>query len=197
MMVCILEPHELGASDDLAVARSQVEGCGAPAVSATRAEVLAFIDEHDDALRRTCEPGHLTGSAFVYDASRDRFVMLHHTKLRKWLQPGGHADGDANLAAVALREACEETGIVGLQVMVPAIDIDIHVVSPPREPPHRHLDVRFLVLAPPDAAMQGNHESTALRWCAVADLDTLDVDESVTRLVAAGRAAAAEHLAAQ
>ena len=67
---------------------------------------------------------------------------------------------------------------------------DIHVVAPPREAPHRHLDLRFLVLAPPHAALQGNHESTALRWCAVEDLDALDVDDSIRRLVAAGRSAA-------
>jgi 8-oxo-dGTP pyrophosphatase MutT (NUDIX family) len=191
LIVRILEPHELDPSEDLHVARAHVAACAAAAVAETRVDVLAFIDAHGDALSRTCAPGHLTGSAFVYDASRDRFVMLHHTKLRKWLQPGGHADGDANLAAVALREASEETGIDGLQVVVPAIDIDIHVVEPPRERPHRHLDLRFLVLAPPDAAMQGNHESTALRWCAVEDLEALEVDESIRRLVAAGRAAAA------
>ena len=185
-----LDHHELAASADLAVARGHVASCRATAVAGTQSEVLAFIDAHADALLRTCARGHLTGSAFVYDASSDRFLMLHHTKLRKWLQPGGHADGDANLAAVALREATEETGVSGLTVAVPAIDIDIHLVEPPNEVPHLHFDVRFLVLAPPHGVVHGNHESTAVRWCAVEDLDEIDADESVHRLVVAGRDAA-------
>lgn len=186
----ILGHHELGASIELVVARDHVASCRATAVAGKRTEVLAFIDAHADALLRTCAAGHLTGSAFVYDASCDRFLMLHHTKLRKWLQPGGHADGDANLAAVALREAAEETGLAALTVAVPPIDIDIHVVEPPNEVPHLHLDVRFLVLAPPHGVVRGNHESTAVRWCSVEDLDELEADESVYRLVAAGRRAA-------
>lgn len=158
---------------------------------AARDEVLAFVDEHPDALHRSCAPGHLTGSALVYDPAGDRFVMLHHAKLRKWLQPGGHADGDANLAAVARREAEEETGIAGLRVVVPPIDVDVHLVAPPKEPPHLHHDVRFLVLAPAGAEVAGNHESTALRWCRADQLDELGVDDSVRRLVDAGRRAAA------
>jgi 8-oxo-dGTP pyrophosphatase MutT (NUDIX family) len=185
--VRILEPHELIASDELSTARALVASCVSTRVSAARDAVLAFVDAHPDALHRSCAPGHLTGSAFVYDASRDRFVMLHHTKLRKWLQPGGHADGDANLAAVARREATEETGIDGLTVVVPAIDIDIHLVEPPHEPAHLHHDVRFLVLAPPGSAIHGNHESTAVRWVAADELDELGVDQSVTRLVEEGR----------
>ena len=187
----VLDQHELESSDELARARELVAGCAEPAARAALDEVLAFVDAHPDALHRSCAPGHLTGSAFVYDPDHDRFVMLHHTKLRKWLQPGGHADGDANLAAVARREAEEETGIDGLRVAVPAIDVDVHLVSPPKEAPHLHHDVRFLVLAPAGAEIAGNHESTALRWCRIGDLDELDVDESVRRLVDAGRRAAA------
>ena len=75
--------------------------------------------------------------------------MLLHTKLRRWLQPGGHADGDTELAGVALREATEETGIVGLRVLVPAVDLDLHEVDHGDAlGTHLHLDLRFVVVAP-------------------------------------------------
>src|SRR5439155_15774375 len=91
-------------------------------------------------------------------------LLLHHRKLQKWLQPGGHADGDMNLAAVALREATEETGIDGLRVWLAPIDVDVHRVSPPAEDAHLHLDVRYLVVASPTAKVVGNEESEAIRW---------------------------------
>jgi 8-oxo-dGTP pyrophosphatase MutT (NUDIX family) len=148
-----------------------------------RDEFLRFTAEHDDALLRSCVTGHLTGSALVVDPVSERMLLLHHRKLQKWLQPGGHADGDGNLAAVALREATEETGIDGLRVVVPAIHLDIHVVEPPNEVPHRHYDVRYLVLAPEGAEAIGNLESTALRWVTLEELDALS-DEPGLRLLA-------------
>ena len=187
MIVQILGHSDLYPRADLAYAREQVQACDDASVAAAREQVLTFIDAHDDALLRTCVPGHLTSSAFVYDRGRDCFVLLHHTKLRKWLQPGGHADGDANLPAVALREASEETGIDDLLVATPVLDIDVHLVEPPMETAHLHHDVRFLVLAPEGAVLRGNHESTDLRWCTLDDLDALGCDESVRRLVHAGR----------
>src|SRR5262249_13232578 len=108
-----------------------------------------------------------------------------------WLQPGGHADGDANLALVAWREATEETGIDGLTVSAAPIDVDIHEVRFPDADPHLHLDVRFLVVAPPDAMPDGNHESEALRWVRVDELDGLDADESLCRLARKGLEVAA------
>lgn len=154
-----------------------------------RREVLAFCAAHPDALVRANEEAHLTGSALVADPVTGRFVVLHHRKLGRWLQPGGHADGQGDLAAVALREATEETGLEGLEVRRPAIDLDVHVVAPPDEVPHRHLDLRFLVVAPAGASAApppGNHESRAIRWIDVDELAALDPDPSLLRLVERG-----------
>ena len=130
-----------------------------------RQQIMDFCSEHSDALFRTCLSGHLTGSAAVVDPSRSAALILHHVKLDRWLQPGGHADGDGDLSAVALREASEETGLYGLTVHQPAIDLDIHEIpARPGEPAHLHLDVRFLVIAQPGSEPVGNHESHALDW---------------------------------
>jgi 8-oxo-dGTP pyrophosphatase MutT (NUDIX family) len=155
-------------------------------VSDIRDRVLAFLEVHPDALHRSCLEGHLTASALVIDPADGRFVVLHHRKLGMWLQPGGHADGDEDLAAVALREAIEETGLAGLTVRLPAVDLDVHEVHPPGEQVHLHLDVRFVVEAPPGSASAGpppgNDESHEVRWVTFADLDALGADPSLRRL---------------
>lgn len=155
-----------------------------------RGRVRALLASTPEPLLRTNRPGHLTGSAFVVDSTGQRTLMLLHAKLGIWVQPGGHADGDANLAAVALREAAEETGIVGLAVRPAAIDIDIHVVDPPAEDAHEHHDIRFLIVAPPEAELAANHESTDQRWVTFDELPELGVDEGLLRLAAAGFALA-------
>jgi 8-oxo-dGTP pyrophosphatase MutT (NUDIX family) len=170
----------------LALARAHVADAGG--TDAVRARILAFIDDHPDALLRTCVAGHLTGSAAVVDPARDRALLVLHRKLGRWLQPGGHADGDGDLAAVALREAEEETGIEGLAVIAPAIDVDVHAIPAiGADPEHLHLDVRFVVVAPEGAQPVANHESLALRWVGVAELDdpALALDASTKRLLRA------------
>ena len=158
---------------------------------AERARILALLDLHGAGLAdRTTEPGHLTGSALVVDAPGERVLLLFHTKLQRWLQPGGHADGDHELAGVALREATEETGISALRVMVPAVDVDIHEIPGRGDvPAHLHLDLRFVVVAPPDPALRGNHESEALRWVTPDELRDLADERGLLRLAERGLAA--------
>src|SRR3546814_2656317 len=83
----------------------------------------------------------------MLDPSTGHVLLLFHAKVQRWLQPGGHADGDANPAHVALREAEEESVIEGLRVVTPAVDLDVHVFHNAKvdEPDHLHLDVRHLV----------------------------------------------------
>lgn len=164
-----------------------VDATARPALNRMR----SFLAAHPDALHRSCRAGHFTGSAVVVDAAAERVLLLFHAKHRRWLQPGGHADGDANLAAVAWREATEETGIAGLRIDPHPLDVDVHPIGArPGEPAHVHLDARFLAVAPPGAVPVGNHESTGLDWFAPEALAGLGLDAGTHRVVAAGLARA-------
>jgi len=132
---------------------------------ALRREFLDFLAGHPDGMWRSCRDGHLTGSALVVDAARRRVLLTLHPKVGRWLQLGGHCDpGDATLAGVALREAVEEGGIAGVQLDPDPLDLDIHPIECVRGVPNRHLDVRFLVLAPDGAEAVISDESLDLRW---------------------------------
>ncbi|MEM8934111.1 MAG: NUDIX hydrolase [Acidobacteriota bacterium] len=150
-----------------------------------RRRILEWIDRFPEtAHRRECLDGHLTASSLVLDPAGRRILLLHHRKLDKWLQPGGHCDGDANLPGVALREAEEETGLDGLIVEPLPIDLDIHEIPARGDvPAHLHLDTRFVVTAPPGVEPRQNHESNAVRWCTLDEAFAMAGDDSVERLV--------------
>lgn len=178
------DPALTPAPDDFPRARATIAAYR-PADEAQQQErdrVLAYLDEHPDALLRTCLPGHLTTSAAVLDSTGERVLLMLHRKLERWLQMGGHADGDGNLVGSALREATEESGIAELAIDPQLVDIDIHPL--PIEGHDLHLDIRFLVVAPPGAVEQINEESLALQWFPVDALPD-DLDASGHRLVTA------------
>lgn len=131
----------------------------------------AFARSGDDVYRRDRLDGHFTASCWLVSADGTRVLLTHHRKLDRWLQLGGHADGDPDLASVALREAREESGLQQLQVEAEIFDIDAHRI-PARgaEPEHTHWDVRFVVRCAGDEAFTVSDESHALAWVAIAEL---------------------------
>jgi len=131
----------------------------------------------------------------VASADLRRVLLVHHRKLDRWLQPGGHADGESDVARVALREAREETGLAALAFPGPdpvPFDLDVHEIpARPGEPAHEHHDVRFLLVAgPDDEDARASEESHAVRWFPLSALETMDVDESVLRMARKLRALA-------
>ncbi|MCY2960484.1 MAG: NUDIX hydrolase [Planctomycetota bacterium] len=155
-----------------------------PAQALERDRIVAWIDRYPaDAHRRTRLEGHLTASVLVVDPERGAGLLTHHRKLGRWLQLGGHCDGDANLARAALREAVEESGIADLRIDPHPLDVDVHAIpARPGEPEHWHLDTRFLVLAPPGCVEALSEESLALRWFRPDELVRIPTDGSVQRL---------------
>lgn len=149
------------------------------------AAMIAFVEAREDCLRRSCEPGHLTGSAWIVDASRERTLLTHHRKLEKWLQLGGHADGETDLLGVALREAREESGLRRLRAVSAEIfDVDRHWIPPRKnEPGHYHYDLRFLIEADPDEPLVVTSESKELAWVNVTEVARLNPEESMQRMV--------------
>ena len=146
-------------------------------------EALLATGEGIDLFRRERRVGHFTGSAWLVSADGARVLLTHHRKLNRWLQLGGHADGDGNLAAVALREAEEESGLPGLLLEGGVFDLDRHLI-PARgnEPAHWHYDVRFVVRAT-DENFHVSDESNSLAWKSIAKIAAdVSADESMRRM---------------
>ena len=136
-----------------------------PGEAASVAQFTGFLQSHPAVFERSHRSGHFTGSAWLVSADGMRVLLMHHRKLDRWLQPGGHADGDVNLAQVALREAQEETGVAGLRVEHGIFDIDRHrIPARANEPEHWHYDVRYVVRTGADERFVINEESQALAW---------------------------------
>jgi 8-oxo-dGTP pyrophosphatase MutT (NUDIX family) len=128
-----------------------------------------FVNQYSDAFERTQTVGHITASAMLLSPESDQCLLMHHRKLDKWLQPGGHADGDKDTFRVAQKEVYEETGICQfMKADAHVLDIDIHEIpARPQEPKHKHYDICYLMQSTCLEFVQ-NEESLQLKWV---DLD--------------------------
>ena len=110
-------------------------------------------------------------------------LLTHHRKLNRWLQLGGHSDGDGNPLRVACREALEESGLVVEPIRDVLFDIDIHLIPARQDDPaHHHFDARFALRAVGSDAFRVSDESYALRWVKIDEIDTLTTEPSMLRM---------------
>ena len=132
---------------------------------AHRQSMVALLAAASDAFSRAhFVPGHFTASCYIVDGS-GRLLLHHHRRLNRWLQMGGHVDGDELPVAAALREGREESGLADL-VPSSMFDLDVHTIPAGKgEPDHEHFDVRFVARTKrPDTIAIDAAESNELAW---------------------------------
>jgi 8-oxo-dGTP pyrophosphatase MutT (NUDIX family) len=131
-----------------------------------RAIYLRHLHEHPDGLSRACHPDHITASILVVSGDRKQVLLNLHRRYGIWVQFGGHCEPqDATLAAAALREATEESGIAGLRLLgADPVQLSTHEVRCGPISPSHHLDVRFVAVAPDHALATASDESDEVSW---------------------------------
>lgn len=165
-----------------------------PAEAHTVERFFALAEHWPASLERTAiDPGHFTASAWVVAPDGASVLLTHHKKLDKWLQMGGHADGEADLPAVAIREAYEESGAENLRPALSGaagidsawriFDLDVHDIPQfQATPPHRHYDVRFAYFVPRQFEPIISDESHDLKWVPLDELHRYTRERSMTRM---------------
>ena len=158
-----------------------------PEQKITADRMLDFVRSTPHCFERSHAAGHMTGSAWLLNPAGDKALLTLHHNLQRWMQTGGHADGDPDILRVALKEAEEESGITGIVPISGEIfDIDIHLI-PARpakgEPAHYHYDVRYMLRAPHEQYAI-SQESDDLAWWSAEDFATraAELDASVLRM---------------
>ena len=147
-------------------------------------KMLAFIKQYHNCFERSLEIGHITASAWILNKDRTKALLMHHNKLNKWFQLGGHCDGNSDVLEVAIKEAQEESGIINIgPVSQKIFDIDIHLIPDnKKEKAHYHYDVRFLLCVTSDEKISQNQESKELRWISRDKVDLPTDNPSVVRM---------------
>jgi 8-oxo-dGTP pyrophosphatase MutT (NUDIX family) len=144
--------------------------------AADKALILDFLQKNPDAFFRTNRIAHMTASAWVVNPARDRVLMVYHKIYDSWSWTGGHADGDEDLAAVALREVREETGVRSARLLaeeifsLESLTVDGHEKHGAYVSSHLHLNVTYLLEADDaDPLTVCEEENSGVRWFTLED----------------------------
>jgi 8-oxo-dGTP pyrophosphatase MutT (NUDIX family) len=133
-------------------------------------KALELVNGNEPVERRDhFAPGHLTASGFVLSPDRNRVLLIEHTKLGRWLQPGGHIEeSDRSFEAAARREVLEECGLPELDTdsdLAGLFDVDVHLIpAHGAEPEHVHYDLRYVFIAPHETVVAGEGVRSARFW---------------------------------
>lgn len=148
-------------------------------------ETIRFVNDNPLCFERTLHIGHVTASGWVVSKDREQVLLMHHRKLDRWFQPGGHCDGDPDVVNVARKEVQEETGLSDFDLVRNRIfDVDIHLIpANSKEVAHYHYDIRFLFEADPGSELTRNVESKEVKWVPVQEVVILNNSESIMRMV--------------
>jgi 8-oxo-dGTP pyrophosphatase MutT (NUDIX family) len=145
---------------------------------------IAFVEKNPHCFERSLAIGHVTASGWVVSPDRQHVLLMHHRKLNRWFQPGGHCDGDPNVLGVAMKEVREETGIRATPVGGTIFDVDVHLIpATSREAAHYHYDIRFQLEADPNHKVEYNHEAREVRWVPMEEVILYNSSESILRMV--------------
>ena len=141
-----------------------------------QAVILAFLERNPDAFYRSNLLAHMTASAWVVNPQRSKALMVYHRLYDSWSWAGGHADGEEDLLAVALREVREETGVQRLRPVTEEIyslevlTVDGHEKHGRYVPSHLHLNVTYLLEAEEDQPLRVcEAENSGVAWFSLAD----------------------------
>ncbi len=135
-----------------------------------KAGILRFLAGNPDAFERENLTAHMTASAWVLSPDRRQVVMVYHNIYNSWSWTGGHADGDRDLLAVAMREVTEETGLRRLELLHPGIfsleclTVDGHEKRGQYVPSHIHMNVTYLLGAADHELRQKPDENSGVAW---------------------------------
>jgi 8-oxo-dGTP pyrophosphatase MutT (NUDIX family) len=156
----------------------------APSEQKAREIMLEALTKSPACFERTHLPGHFTASIWALVPRENLVLLVHHRKLGRWLQPGGHVDGSPLLLPAALRELEEETGIHTVSVVPGIFDLDVHPIPARGEmPEHLHLDVRFAVTLPFAHELCCSEESSEVAWVSTSKIRERTDEESILRMV--------------